>query len=66
MSHPNYTVRTKALLRVKQRLKLIIYWPHLMEDIKNYVESCQIRHDYQHANTKEPLMPYEVPKLPWR
>lgn len=31
-----------------------------MEDIKNYIESCQILQDHQYASTKEPQMFYEV------
>lgn len=38
----------------------------MMEDMKNNVENCQIYQDRQQLNTKEPLMPYEAPKLPWR
>ncbi|KAG8181062.1 hypothetical protein JTE90_014775 [Oedothorax gibbosus] len=42
-----------------------IYWPNLMEDIKKMVECCQTCQAYQRSNTRQPLIPHEVPTLPW-
>ena len=33
--------------------------------IEEKVQDCSICHDYSTAQQKEPLMPSEVPELPW-
>ncbi len=51
--------RTKALARKH------FYWPGMMRDIEQMVENCGTCQQFQPRNQKEPLMPHDIPELPW-
>lgn len=51
--------------RCKSRARLALYWPNMSNDIKNYVESCRTCSKFKRNQSKMPLLPHRVPKLPW-
>ena len=42
------------------------YWPNINKDIDELVRSCTTCQELANANMKEPLIPHEVPTLPWK
>lgn len=50
---------------MKAQARKVIYWPGMTRDIKHKVESCAPCQQLQPKNHKEPLIPHEVPELPW-
>jgi len=51
--------------RCKQRAREVMFWPGMSSQIGDLVSSCITCKKFQRANTKEPLMSYDVPALPW-
>ncbi|GFO35066.1 Pol polyprotein [Plakobranchus ocellatus] len=49
----------------KQRARESIYWPRINKDIGDYVNRCSTCQTHRISKQKEPLLPVEVPKLPW-
>lgn len=43
----------------------LLFWPGMTSEIKDIVSSCDTCNTYQMQQAKEPLMPHEVPELPW-
>lgn len=39
--------------------------PWVTNEITKYIENCTVCHNYSESNTKKPLTPYPIPKLPW-
>ena len=44
----------------------IMYWPKMHNDLTEAVRLCNICQESQPAQTKEPMMTYPLPKLPWQ
>lgn len=55
----------QGITACQAKAKDALYWPNIMEDIKGFIENCQSCQEHQRSNSKQPLQPYEVPKLPW-
>lgn len=51
--------------KCKRRARDILYWPQINSEIEDLVSKCGICNKHKPQNTKEPLMPHEVPKRPW-
>lgn len=51
--------------RCKRRARQVMFWPHMSRDIELYVKRCKVCQEYSNAPTKEPMLPIEIPKLPW-
>ncbi|GFO17736.1 Pol polyprotein [Plakobranchus ocellatus] len=49
----------------KQRARESIYWPRINKDIEDYVNRCSTCQTHRNSKQKEPLLPVEVPQLPW-
>jgi RNase H-like domain found in reverse transcriptase/Reverse transcriptase (RNA-dependent DNA polymerase)/Integrase zinc binding domain len=47
------------------KAKEAIYWPGMDKDIKTMILACETCQSYSRSNTKEPLLPQDIPKLPW-
>ena len=43
-----------------------IYWPGINDDISKMIKTCPLCQEFQEANTKEPMIPTEVPDGPWK
>ena len=42
-----------------------MFWPGISDDITNAVKACDICQKHKPAQQKEPLMPHDVPSMPW-
>lgn len=61
MLHEGHLGTTK----MKQTARNMYYWPKIDEHLDTYVRRCFVCQTYQNNNVKEPLLPHEVPKLPF-
>lgn len=59
--HESHQGITKTRLRAKN----ILYWPGMMNEIETCVSKCKICEKFRANNKKEPLIPHEVPYLPF-
>ena len=48
-----------------RRARECVFWPGMNQEIKDYIQRCEICSEYQTANQKETLMPHDVPDRPW-
>ena len=55
----------QGIQRMKAQARKVMYWPGMTHDIEHMVESCAPCQQLQPQNQKEPLIPHEVPELPW-
>ncbi|XP_048004084.1 uncharacterized protein K02A2.6-like [Leguminivora glycinivorella] len=51
--------------RCKRRARQVLFWPGVNKEIEMYVKCCKVCQDHLNAPSREPLIPVEVPKLPW-
>ena len=51
--------------KCKRRAKDIVYWPGMLSQIEDIVSTCSVCNTYLRSNTKEPMIPQEVPSRPW-
>ncbi|XP_050517143.1 uncharacterized protein K02A2.6-like [Diabrotica virgifera virgifera] len=49
----------------KNRARSVLYWPGMSNDIVKVVQSCSICEKFNISNSKEPLIPHQVPDLPF-
>lgn len=54
-----------GITKCQLRAKACVYWPGVNKEIEEYVKGCEICTQYQRQQTSEPLMPHEIPKMPW-
>lgn len=54
-----------GMSKMKQLARKMYYWPKIDHHIEEYVRKCFICQTYQNNNTKEPLIPHEIPNLPF-
>ena len=47
------------------RAKEVFYWQGMAAQIKDNVSQCAICNEFRSAQTKEPMIPHEVPNKPW-
>ena len=51
----------QGIERTKRRARQVVYWPHLDQDITNFVSSCRTCQQYLPSQQKEPLVPEKTP-----
>lgn len=51
--------------KTKQKAREIVYWPGLMTEIENMIAKCPVCEKYRNLNTKEPLIPHDIPDIPF-
>ena len=51
--------------KCKQRAKDLVYWPGMLSQIEDVVSNCSVCNTYRQSNTKEPMIPHNVPIRPW-
>jgi hypothetical protein len=51
--------------KCKMRARDIIFWPGMGKDIETVVSKCSVCQERNMHNPKEPLIPHEIPTLPW-
>ena len=42
-----------------------MFWPGISDDIRNAVKACDICQKHKPAQQKEPLIPHDIPSMPW-
>jgi len=48
------------------KIKDVLFWMGISNDIKNIVESCEVCLKYRNNNVKEPMISHDIPDLPWK
>ena len=51
--------------KCKSRAMQAVYWPRILKEIEDQVAHCQICQRHQRTNIKEPMLPREIPAIPW-
>lgn len=51
--------------KTKQKAREIVYWPGLMTEIENSIAKCSVCEKYRNLNCKEPLLPHDIPNIPF-
>ena len=51
--------------KCKNRARELLYWPGMSKEVEDMILNCSTCLTFQKGNTKEPLMPKEVPNGPW-
>ncbi|XP_077554016.1 uncharacterized protein LOC144168896 isoform X2 [Haemaphysalis longicornis] len=51
--------------KMKIRARSVMFWPSMSSDIDQVAASCKVCQAHQKQNTKMPLLPHDVPTLPW-
>lgn len=59
--HYSHSGVTKTQLKAKD----VVYWPNINNHIADIVSKCETCITYAKNYRSEPLMPHEVPSLPW-
>ncbi|KAF2890554.1 hypothetical protein ILUMI_15619 [Ignelater luminosus] len=52
--------------KTKNRARLCFYWPGMATDIEKMVLSCHICMTHRKNNSREPLIPHDIPNRPWQ
>ncbi|XP_045170972.2 uncharacterized protein K02A2.6-like [Mercenaria mercenaria] len=60
--HMNHPGCQKSVDRARD----ILFWSGMTKQIKEHVLACPICVKYRAANSKEPLLPHDIPELPWQ
>ena len=42
-----------------------LYWPHMSQDMKKFISTCDICQTHQSSQQKEPILQHEVIVHPW-
>jgi transposase InsO family protein len=50
----------------RARARTIMYWPSMSEEIGEMVAKCATCAKFRKENQREPLIPHDVPTLPWQ
>ncbi|CAK1587306.1 unnamed protein product [Parnassius mnemosyne] len=51
--------------KMKLRAREIMYWPNLNSQIEDMISHCQAYLTHRNENSKQPLIPHEVPHRAW-
>ena len=51
--------------KTTNRLRQIFYWSSLSSDVVDFIAHCETCQKFSRSNTKEPLIPHEIPPLPF-
>ena len=56
-----------SIEKCKQRARDVLFWPGMTSQIEDVREvlNCQVCSTYQRSNTKEFMLPHEIPEHPW-
>ena len=52
--------------KCRLRAQASVFWPGISRDIENYVKNCDTCLRHQRNQPHQPLMPHDVPELPWQ
>lgn len=54
-----------GMTKTKARAKSLFYWPNLNQQVENLVASCSVCEKYRASKVNEPLIPHDIPDLPF-
>lgn len=54
-----------GIVKTKQRARNIIFWPNMNYDLEQLIKSCGVCNSFRKSNTKQSLIPHEIPSTPW-
>ena len=49
-----------------RRAREAVYWPGMNKDLIDFISKCEICNTFQNNQTREPLIPCEIPSRPWQ
>lgn len=52
--------------KTKNLVRGVIFWPQMNAEIESHLEKCITCLKYRKNNAPQPLMPHEIPSLPWQ
>jgi hypothetical protein len=52
--------------KCKQRARNVLFWPGMAADIEQFIATCPTCNSKANSNSKEPLLPHDVPSRPWQ
>jgi hypothetical protein len=52
--------------KCQRRARDVLFWPGMNAEIKDMVSNCPICLEFRNKQTKEPLLPHQIPKRPWK
>uniref|UniRef100_A0A0A9WHB1 RNA-directed DNA polymerase n=1 Tax=Lygus hesperus TaxID=30085 RepID=A0A0A9WHB1_LYGHE len=52
--------------KAKSLIRGVLFWPQMSTDIENFVQNCTACIKYKPNQANEPLIPHEIPNLPWQ
>lgn len=55
-----------GMQKCKSRAREVLYWPSMLKDIERTVNKCEICIALRPNQSKEPLLPHQVPERPWQ
>ena len=55
----------QGVQRTKAKARKVLYWPGMGKDIETMVEKCAQCQQLQPKHQAEPLVPHQIPDLPW-
>lgn len=55
-----------GITKTELRAKNVMFWPQMNSQIVDVIAKCETCAVNASSNKKEPLLPHEVPKLPWQ
>ena len=54
-----------GIQKCTERAKQYMFWPGISAEVREFVASCPTCQRFANQQQKEPLIPHEVPELPW-
>ena len=54
-----------GISKCQLRARDTVFWPGISKDITEMVRGCMVCQKYQDSQTREPMIPHEVPSTPW-
>lgn len=54
-----------GVTKTKTRAKEVVYWPGMGAEIENLIARCPVCEKYSNSNVKEPLIPHDIPNIPF-
>ena len=55
-----------GIKKCQARAREVLYWPGMCADIEKIVSKCEVCIALRSEQTKEPLLPHQVPDRPWQ
>lgn len=54
-----------GIQKTVSRAKSLMYWPGMSTELTKLVKKCDVCQKFQHANSHDPLIPHEMPTIPF-